>query len=116
MKTVHTTQENIVKMIKAFNKTHNANPLSRKTCTIVAMKKGTNDTTIQTIKRAPYRVTDNLQNAKKKTPGHLIPFYNPKAVNLKTQEVGAYRCVVGQNIISAEIDGVMYVAQQANAL
>jgi hypothetical protein len=116
MKIVHATQDTIVKMVKAFNKAQNDNPLSRKTCTVVAMKKGTNETTIQTIKRAPYRVTELLTNPKKKSAKHLIPFYNPKAVNLKTDEVGAYRCVVGANIISAKIDGVMYVAQQSSAI
>jgi hypothetical protein len=103
-------------MVKDFNKTQNANPMSRKTCTVIAVKKGTNETTIQTIKRAPYRVTETLKNPKKKPAKHLIPFYNPKAVNLKTDEIGAYRCVVGANILSAEFDGVMYIAQATIAV
>jgi hypothetical protein len=116
MKIVHATQDIIVKMVKEFNKAQNDNPMSRKTCTVVAFKKGTHETTIQTIKRAPYRVTETLKGTKKKPAKHLIPFYNPKATNIKTNEVGAYRCVVSGNIISAKIDGVMYIAQASNSL
>jgi hypothetical protein len=115
MKIVHATQEDIAKKVIAFIKEENKRPLSRKTCTIVAVKKGTHDTTIQTIKRAPNRVTEKLKGAKTKTPRHLIGFYNPRATG-KADEIGAYRCVVKNNIISAKIDGVMYMAQQANAL
>jgi hypothetical protein len=116
MKIVHDTQENIAKKVAAFIKAENKRPLSRKTCTIVAIKKGTHDTTIQTIKRAPYRVIETLKGAKVTMSKHLVDFYNPKAESKQNDELGAYRRVIRNNIISAKIDGVMYVAQQANPL
>jgi hypothetical protein len=108
MKVVYTAQIEIVKIVEEFQQQIRANPLSRETCTVVAFKKGSNETTIQTIKRIPNRVTATLKGATRTPNADLLTVYNPK--------IGEFRSIYKQNVTSAVVRGVLYVASFSNSI
>jgi hypothetical protein len=48
MKIVHTTQNEIARIVTEFQNEVRRNNLSRETCVVTAVKKGSNETTVQT--------------------------------------------------------------------
>jgi hypothetical protein len=107
MKVVYTAQVEIVKIVEEFQQQIRANPLSRETCTVIAFRKGSNETTLQTIKRIPKRVIVTLKGATRTPNTDLLTIYNPKV---------GFRSIYKRNVTSAIVRGTLYVASFSNSI
>jgi hypothetical protein len=98
----------VVKIVEEFQQQIRANPLSRETCIVIAFRKGSNETTLQTIKRIPKRVASKMKGSTRTPNADLLTIYNPK--------IREFRSIYKQNVTSAIVRGTLYVTTFSNAI